>query len=77
MSAKYFDNIWHSSSPDESITLTIRLIVCWTAIAMRICGKLFRKRSTLVRVFGWDDLLIVVAVVIGSGGPITVLWSEW
>jgi hypothetical protein len=75
MSAKYFDNSWHSSSPGESIALTVRLVLCWTAVAVRIGGKASRDKS-IKRVFGWDDVFIVAALLIGSAGPITTLWSK-
>ncbi|KAF2786129.1 hypothetical protein K505DRAFT_422622 [Melanomma pulvis-pyrius CBS 109.77] len=72
-SAAIFDNSWHSSNPNESITLVVRIILCWTAVGIRVGGKLARKQSR--GSIYWDDFFIVIALLLGSIGPVVTLWA--
>ena len=72
MSAKYFHNNLHSASPEQSTALILRLAFCWVAVGLRLGGKLAKRPFR----FGWDDVLIIAALLVGNVGPILVIWSR-
>ena len=73
---KIFANKWHSSDPGGSEALTIRMVITYVIVSIRIYCKIAKgSPKPMLKRFGLDDVFILLALIPSTLGEGIVLWG--
>ncbi len=71
-----YHNKWHSSDADASKTLIARLEISIVVTAIRVGCKVMRKPRFNLKNLGWDDYLILLALLCNTTTEVLMFWGE-
>ena len=71
---KDFNNSWHSSDPRLAEAWTVRIILTFLAVTIRLYCKATRSG---VKRFSWDDAAIVFAFITSTVAAGVLLWGTF
>ncbi|KAF2821462.1 hypothetical protein CC86DRAFT_359293 [Ophiobolus disseminans] len=73
---KIFANKWHSSDPGGSEAMTIRMVISFAIVAIRIYCKIAKGTAKpAIRRLALDDIFILLALVSSTIGQGVVFWG--
>jgi hypothetical protein len=75
--AAIFDNKWRSSDPGGSEAMTIRMVITYTVITIRLYCRIAKSPNKPLRErLGWDDVFILLALFTSTIGQAVVFWGK-